>query len=140
MKALTILQPWARLVAGGDLRFVTRASAVDYRGGVAIHAADRMTPAGGRLAGEMVFAGELDDHFPLGAIVGVGVLVEVHETRYLLDFGDLPARERRWLESIPGTYAWEIAETKPLAREIAHRGGGPNLWDWTPPPTFEDPQ
>ena len=39
MKALTITQPWATLVANGSKRIETRSFAIKYRGPIAIHAA-----------------------------------------------------------------------------------------------------
>ena len=38
MKALTLHQPWATLVAVGEKRIETRSWSTDYRGPLAIHA------------------------------------------------------------------------------------------------------
>ena len=43
MKALTIWQPWASLIAGGAKQYETRSWATQYRGPIAIHAAARYT-------------------------------------------------------------------------------------------------
>ncbi len=45
MKAITLHQPWATLVAVGAKRIETRSWATSYRGPLAIHAA-RTTPQG----------------------------------------------------------------------------------------------
>ena len=41
MKAITIWQPWASLLACGGKRFETRSWATSYRGPIAIHAAKK---------------------------------------------------------------------------------------------------
>jgi hypothetical protein len=41
MKALTILQPWASLIACGEKQIETRSRAMKYRGPIAIHAGKR---------------------------------------------------------------------------------------------------
>ena len=41
MKAITIWQPWASLLASGRKRYETRSWATTYRGPIAIHAAKR---------------------------------------------------------------------------------------------------
>jgi hypothetical protein len=38
MKAITIIQPWATLIAFGEKEFETRSWATNYRGNLAIHA------------------------------------------------------------------------------------------------------
>lgn len=45
MKALTLLQPWAALVAIGAKKIETRSFGTDYRGLLAIHSSKRLAPA-----------------------------------------------------------------------------------------------
>lgn len=47
MKAITLTQPWATLVAIGAKRIETRSWATAYRGPLAIHAAKGLGPVGG---------------------------------------------------------------------------------------------
>lgn len=47
MKALTLTQPWASLVAIGAKQIETRSWATKYRGPLAIHAGQGLGPAGG---------------------------------------------------------------------------------------------
>lgn len=47
MKALTITQPWATLIAIGAKRFETRSWPTSYRGPLAIHAGKGLGPVGG---------------------------------------------------------------------------------------------
>ena len=44
MKALTLWQPWASLVALGHKRIETRCWSTKYRGDLAIHAAAKLPP------------------------------------------------------------------------------------------------
>lgn len=48
MKAITLTQPWASLVAIGAKRIETRSWATKYRGPLAIHAGVGLGPVGGR--------------------------------------------------------------------------------------------
>ena len=48
MKALTLTQPWATLVALGEKRIETRSWSTSYRGRLAIHAAKGLGPVGGK--------------------------------------------------------------------------------------------
>lgn len=48
MKALTLTQPWATLVAIGAKRIETRSWSTTYRGPLAIHAAKGLGPVGGK--------------------------------------------------------------------------------------------
>jgi len=48
MKALTLTQPWATLIACGAKRIETRSWATDFRGRIAIHAAKGLSPFGGK--------------------------------------------------------------------------------------------
>src|ERR1051325_5993743 len=48
MKALTLTQPWATLIAIGAKRIETRSWSTDYHGQIAIHAAKGLGPVGGK--------------------------------------------------------------------------------------------
>lgn len=48
MKALTLTQPWATLVAIGAKRYETRSWSTPYRGPLAIHAGKGLGPVGGQ--------------------------------------------------------------------------------------------
>jgi activating signal cointegrator 1 len=98
MKALTLTQPWASLVAIGAKKIETRSWSTDYRGPLAIHAAKGLGPVGGKTGLRALIEsqpfnralcdvgsnGMLDwwgkdvvDELPLGAIVAVCRLVSV---------------------------------------------------------------
>lgn len=82
MKALTIWQPWASLLAQGEKKYETRGWPTKYRGPIAIHAAMKdpvkipITPGldkyanGNEVIGSWLF-------LPTGAILAIGELVNV---------------------------------------------------------------
>jgi len=104
MKAITLTQPWATLVAIGAKRIETRSWSTSYRGPLAIHAAKGLGPVGGKrglmeqcaiepfntvlkAAGERHYAQHtslraMAEHpfMPLGMIVATCRLVEIYPT------------------------------------------------------------
>lgn len=106
MKALSLTQPWASLVAIGAKRIETRSWRTSYRGEVAIHAAKGLGPVGGMsgltdqcaaahffeaLAAHADTRGwafrsltSMKGHpmMPLGAVVAIAQLVHVMGTEY----------------------------------------------------------
>jgi hypothetical protein len=89
MKAITLTQPWASLVAIGAKTIETRDWQTSYRGPLAIHAGAGLGPVGGRTGlrktisqreiGEALIAGGVrwETDLPLGAIVAVATLAGV---------------------------------------------------------------
>lgn len=103
MRAITLTQPWASLVAIGAKRIETRNWATRYRGPLAIHAAAGLRPIGGKkglldlierepfwsvlreafavqLGGERHYPGDAEtitNELPYGAIVAVCDLVAI---------------------------------------------------------------
>lgn len=149
MKALTLTQPWATLVAIGAKRIETRSWKTTYRGTLAIHAAVG-TPKWARdvlvpnepfrstLANAGIRIGPVKNlnWLPLGAIVAVCELVDcmfvmrdhwilstsgqkLQVTKPELEFGDYS----------PGRYAWLLQDVRALPRPIPAKGSL-GLWDW----------
>lgn len=89
MRALTLWQPWASLIAVGAKTIETRSWSTTYRGPLAIHAAKRQPDwsamkelVAGHAWNEWYAAGLVaedgsTDHIPLGAVVAVCDLVDV---------------------------------------------------------------
>jgi hypothetical protein len=77
MKALTITQPWAALVALGHKQIETRSWRTHYRGPLAIHAAKGFPPFAREFAAEEYAIGRLPERLPRGAIVAVVWLTDV---------------------------------------------------------------
>ena len=133
MKALTLWQPWATLIAIGDKPYETRSWPTRYRGPLAIHAAktgEGIKRCDGDRAIEQPLsqAGYSLDTLPVGVIVCTAHLTEVLTSdeavrRNLADpFGDYS----------PGRFAWHLIDIRRLQPPIpatGHQG----LWEWTPP-------
>ena len=103
MKAITIYQPYASLIAEGHKVFTTRAFYNQYRGPIAIHAASDIDPDVFRPklcpVSTMI---ELDKcgitpynmkHLPLRAIIAIGELVDVWEIEQSATKGDVILRK-----------------------------------------------
>ena len=110
MKALTLRQPYASLVARDQKQYETRSWSTSYRGLLAVH------------------AGKYDDGWgddlPRGAIVAVVNLANVHHTDGLLA---LSKWEREVGDFSPGRYAWELTDVVKLDKPIPCRGAQ-GLW------------
>lgn len=140
MKALTLWQPWATLVAIGAKRIETRSWSTNYRGPLAIHAAKRvnkkdlrlcfrdpffesLTQAGYRLIAYHLFKGNTLSH---GAIVATCDLVDIQQidrdfvlpTEPELSFGDFTL----------GRYAWFLDNIEELKEPIPCKGAQ-RLWE-----------
>ncbi len=141
MKALTIWQPWASLLASGRKKYETRSWATSYRGPIAIHAAKRPVRqtidelVADRGDGwttldyfESLFMrpGELD-HLPTGVVVGTALL-----TRCNLITEDFVAKltpmELALGDFTLGRYAWEFHGRIPLDSPIPAKGMQ-GLWE-----------
>lgn len=147
MKCLSMTQPWATLVALGAKRIETRSWTTNYRGPLAIHAANAFPMAAQWLCTSPLFNNVLQLHghspktrLPLGAIVATCELIAVKRifpesygwqwegptgrlhsypyTEQELAFGDFA----------PGRYAWLLADVKPLARPFMAKGSL-GLWE-----------
>ena len=125
MKAITLTQPWASLVALGWKHVETRSWKTDYRGPVAIHAAKAFPAAGRRFAAEERLVGRLPEILPLGAIIATARLIYVVRT----EATDVSPLERRLGDFGPGRYAWFLADVEPLSEPVPIRGAL-GLWEW----------
>lgn len=159
MKALTLTQPYATLVALGVKRIETRGWSTDYRGWLAIHAGMNLNAVGGprglrsllRLNDPICHAlrdahpglsnDEICTALPRGAVIAVATLVDVVRLtaespyRYERAVGD---RVVRWElskdEVAMGNYRpvrclWLLADVYPLVHP-AWCKGKQRLWDW----------
>jgi len=148
MKALTLTQPWALLVAIGAKRFETRSWNTAYRGPLAIHAAKSLDPVGGEgglreLCWSEPFASVLapyDYEFLLrktrGTIVAVGSLYDTFTSddaawllresySYRAQAGE---HELAFGNYEPGRFAFQLTRLVPLDEPISCRGQL-GLWD-----------
>ncbi|MFV0353479.1 MAG: hypothetical protein ACK5JF_14430 [Oscillospiraceae bacterium] len=158
MKAITIWQPWASLLACGAKKFETRPWATKYRGPIAIHAA--ATPFKRIIKKifplhEWEYAPDYSakrrfvkrvskfvdiDSLCYGAIIATGELMGCYKIgdsskgSYLLDYPFAPVsfadeKELMFGDWTPGRYAWEITNVKILDNPIPEKGAQ-RLWTW----------
>lgn len=143
MKAITIWQPWASLLACGAKQFETRSWATSYRGPIAIHAAKkdisdvlRILPRD--IADQMKKAiGTEWKDLPTGAVIATAELVNVwniayYPGTYIPRLGDylVPEKERDFGDWTPGRFAWEFSDMKLITPVPAK--GRQGLWWWEP--------
>lgn len=157
MKAITLTQPWATLVAIGAKRIETRGWSTSYRGPLAIHAAKGIASVGGaeglmRLCRSEPFRSTLlAAHYlgtpalPRGAIVATCELVAVLRTEntpigargetVIIDSSaeyrviTMTDHEIAFGDYSPGRYAWILADIRALPEPIPAKGAL-SLWEW----------
>lgn len=160
MKAITLTQPWATLVAIGAKKIETRSWSTSYRGPLAIHAAAGLGPVGGNQGlldlcrGEpfrsaLLAAGILGTTaLPRGAIVAVTRLEACVDTLFMTLEGrarvtgfdgerrywNLTDQERAFGDYTPGRFAWLLANVRQLAEPIPAKGAL-GLWNYDLPDT-----
>lgn len=153
MKALTLTQPWATLIASGAKRIETRSWNTGYRGRIAIHAAKGLAPIGGKQGflsqcveppfnyalskvlgcpRSEVMEYLIEEPIPLGAIIATADLADVRR---------IDMKFRAWVISQPvtpfeidfgnydsGRYGWMLENVIPL-REPIECNGALSLWE-----------
>jgi hypothetical protein len=139
MKAITIMQPWASLIALKAKRYETRSWNVNYRGPIAIHASKEFSEASRKLARSEPFSSVLfgnEEDLPLGCIIAICNLTAVFRTADLtgqsaFEFArdDQSSREEAFGDFSPGRYAWLLTNIVALDEPIPARGAL-GLWEW----------
>lgn len=158
MKALTLTQPYATLVALGAKHIETRSWSTRYRGPLAIHAGKGLGPVGARAGLYDLAFSDPDgffyqvlkranilciDDLPLGAIVATARLEACVDTLFMTlekrarvtgwdgeqRYWNLTDQEESFGDYSPGRWAWLLADIKPLAEPILARGAQ-GLWNW----------
>ena len=158
MKALSLWQPWAGLVACGVKTVETRSWSTRYRGPLAIHAAKRkptvdeamlLAKAGACLMGDVpAVYSKTHPLIPFGVVVATCELAACIPTEGIIwcpagglsggrhwGSGDNCAAviddERPYGDYSPGRWAWLLNDIKPVEIPIpvtGHQG----LWNWEP--------
>lgn len=146
MKALTVRQPWASLIAAGVKTIETRSWSTKYRGPLAIHAG--LHPVETNTVGY-----QWEGNYPLGAVVATCTLDDVvpivdrwpttsdprslyHGATYGTVIPGLPgeydpvecADQLPFGDFTPGRYAWLLEDITPCDPVPAK--GRQGLWDW----------
>lgn len=144
MKALSLIQPWANLIALGEKRIETRSWSTPYRGPLAIHASKSIPREVREMASEEPqFLDAFERHnvtlgdLPCGVVVATAVLTHcVHvdrDTRNRIgQSGKYPEDEVLFGDYTPGRFAWVLSDIRPLAEPVPARGSL-GLWEWECP-------
>lgn len=138
MKAMTVTQPWATLIASGAKRIETRSWRTRYRGPLAIHAAASFPRYALRACFDEQIASALGrsnvralSDLPRGAVVAIAQLVDCRRVDELPG-RLLTSRELRFGDYTPGRYGWVLDDVRLLRRPVPARGAL-GLWEWTQP-------
>lgn len=143
MKALTLWQPWASLVAVGAKQWETRSWSTKYRGPLMIHAAMRKPPEINNplVVEEMIQAlGVADfDELPRGVILAVVDLTGTWElVPPVIDLPICPSsldREQLLGDWRPNRFIWRLQNLRRLPKPVCARG---HQRPWTPTPLTVD--
>ncbi len=133
MKALTLWQPWASLIAWGEKQYETRGYGISHRGTLAIHAglmSDtkellRLNSFYREAFDRAGFKMDLDIDLPSGCILCVVDLTAVVFTDGL----QVSQREENFGDYSTGRYAWKLENLRVLVKPIPARGYQ-GLWNW----------
>ena len=123
MKAITLWQPWATLIAIGVKTYETRSWDTSYRGLLAIHAAKRRPDLFREALAPLQAAGWGFRKLPLGCVVCTVRLVDVLPTHLV------PENERHFGDFTSGRYAWKLEVLDVFSPPIAARGMQ-GIWNW----------
>lgn len=147
MKALTLTQPWATLVAVGAKRIETRSWKTSYRGPLAIHAAKGFPKWAREFTAEPVCyeaarifsppISKVYHAYPLGCVLATCRLVNVLPVEVVdnvdnvwgVSLEPLSDRERAFGDYSLGRYAWILEDVRRLPDPIPAKGAL-QLWNW----------
>ena len=128
IKAITLWQPWASLMAHSKKKIETRSWPTKYRGPLAIHSSKR--PMGIHIFPMYDFS-DIPD-YPLGVVVGVCDLVDCVSTNAKLVESrsiKIPDQEFHLGNYLPDRYMWITDNMKIFEDPIPARGRQ-GLWEW----------
>ena len=137
MRALTLTQPWATLVAIGAKRIETRSWYTAYRGPLAIHAAKGFPKWArefslGTAVTEAVYIPAVVDLrgyvYPVACVLATCRLVDCLPVESVGQ-RRLTTQELSFGNYTPGRFAWILEDVKPLAEPIPAKGAL-SLWEW----------
>jgi len=143
MNCLTLIEPWASMVAYLLKLVETRSWYTPYRGPIAIHASKSIEVVKHPAMVRQLFDDALlippatfpdrREAYPLGKVIAVGRLVNC--TKMTEKLVEMQTRQERAFGAwAPGRFAWFLADVKRLAEPIPCRGA---LGIWKAPPEVE---
>ncbi|MEG6584905.1 ASCH domain-containing protein [Dendrosporobacter sp. 1207_IL3150] len=134
MKAITLWQPWASLLASGAKKYETRTWATTYRGQLAIHAAKKFPKEEIELCWEEPFKTSLSksglkvEDLPRGAIIAIANLTDCLKVNEEFIKNLAGTTELEFGDYEIGKYAWVLTDVRPI-KPIAV-SGKQGLWNW----------
>lgn len=140
MKAISLWQPWATMMALGVKTIETRSWSTEHRGYLAIHATAKLPKEARDLCYESPFSDVLKlyyghispDRLPVGKVLAVVNLTSIWPVSSIYPgplnkaFGDFS----------PGRFAWFTENTVQLPWFV-EATGGQRLWNWEVPERFK---
>lgn len=134
MKAITLYQPWASLVALGHKPHETRSWPTSYRGSLLIHAGKRWDRELERLWTEFDtvlrargLARLPSPNMPIGAVVALATLRDCYPTRGGLGVNSRDDLDERFGDWSASRWAWSLCDIRPLPEPIPW-SGSQGLW------------
>ena len=140
MKAITLTQPWASLVAIGAKKIETRSWSTHYRGPIAIHAAKGFPKwakefAGSRMVLDLMRPHVRDDmpyldQLPLGCVIATANMVRCVTTEVITAHIQ-PFTEQEYAlgDYLPRRFGFLLEDVVRLDEPIPAKGAL-SLWDW----------
>lgn len=131
MKAITLWQPWAWLVAEGLKQYETRSWATSYRGPLAIHAGKRKPRTceiNEHIEATIYHSGGMDALVQLGVVICIANLVDCIPTEKMDNVLTSNADEYHFGDFTPGRFAWKLANVRKI--EPVAVNGAQGLWEW----------
>lgn len=142
MRAITIRQPWATLLALGEKKFETRSWATKHRGEIAIHAGKAIDK---QACKHPQIQAILENHsyfsiadLPTGSVIATGKLTNCWQSfkqgdEVVLESAGIVKTITAFEELVgdytEGRYAWGLEQMKLLERPIPAKGYL-SLWNW----------
>jgi len=136
VKALSLTQPWATLIAVSAKQYETRSWGTQYRGPLAIHASKGFPRYAIQACLTQPFSRVLYEagirypaQLPLGCIVAVCELESCVRTEFASRI--ISDQEKAFGDYTPGRWAWVLKHVRKLDTPVPARGSL-GLWDWDP--------
>lgn len=127
MKAITLHQPWASLVAMGAKTIETRPYSSKYRGPLAIHASKKPIATDDPYYRSVLRSAGLNlETLPRGAVVATCRLIDCEK----ITEAHTPCYpEYAFSNYVAGWYAWRLSDARTLALPVPARGRR-GVWNW----------
>jgi hypothetical protein len=131
MKVISIIQPWATLIAIGEKNFETRSWSTKYRGPIAIHASkkiDKTVCKSEPFRSVLEAYGYTEKELPTGMIIATAHLTECFKVEKdcgdyaVITDGFIAGNEYKFGDYTPGRFAWLLVRRKLLENPIPAKG------------------